>query len=109
MHHWPLTFSLIGFISVLSIVVLFFFYRVIKHLASNETIYKEYGDLSDDSTDDDENSATAATVSNNVETVRSRDSDTDSPTSELRRRNQSDGQLIDGKSDIDSNNDTGTE
>lgn len=77
--------------SILSVVVLFFLYRVIKHLASNETVYTDYGNLSDDSSgdDDDDDAKTDNEKHNNivVETVRSRDSKTDSPpTNEVRRR-----------------------
>ena len=54
MHHWPITFSLIGFVSILSVVGLFFLYRLLKQATTTDVSYSEYGDLSDNSSSGEE-------------------------------------------------------
>ena len=92
MYHWPLTFSLMGFTSVLSIVTLFLLYRMVRSQVSGDrsrgvsspTTLDQYGDLSDSSGGEEE----ADVEEEGVEEVRSRDTRMEGEDDEttLRRR-----------------------
>jgi len=97
MYHWPLTFSLMGFTSVLFMVTLFLLYRMIRSqlVSAGESGHSrgvtspstpdQYGDLSDSSDSEDE----AEAEEEGVEEVQSRDARTegeDGDETTLRRR-----------------------